>query len=101
MRLSILSIYAVHIKGSHSPGVPPLPIPNREAKPGHADGTAQAGEQGAAHFHERVPVRLYAPRGLSFFYAFPGRGVYYGLAVVESSQCRMGYRNKSQYVNAF
>ena len=30
--------------GGYSTGVPPLPIPNREVKPGHADGTAQAGE---------------------------------------------------------
>ena len=26
--------------GGYSAGVPPLPIPNREVKPGHADGTA-------------------------------------------------------------
>ena len=26
--------------GGYSPGVPPLPIPNREVKPDHADGTA-------------------------------------------------------------
>ena len=26
--------------GGHSAGVPPLPIPNREVKPVHADGTA-------------------------------------------------------------
>ena len=26
--------------GDYSTGVPPLPIPNREVKPGHADGTA-------------------------------------------------------------
>ena len=26
--------------GDYSIGVPPLPIPNREVKPGHADGTA-------------------------------------------------------------
>ena len=28
------------ISGGYSPGVPPLPIPNREVKPGRADGTA-------------------------------------------------------------
>ena len=27
--------------GGYSPGVPPLPIPNREVKPGRADGTAR------------------------------------------------------------
>ena len=26
--------------GGYSSGVPPLPIPNREVKPDHADGTA-------------------------------------------------------------
>ena len=30
--------------GDYSTGVPPLPIPNREVKPGHADGTAQQWE---------------------------------------------------------
>ena len=30
--------------GGYSAGVPPLPIPNREVKPGHADGTAQQWE---------------------------------------------------------
>ena len=33
--------------GGFGPGVPPLPIPNREVKPGHADGTApQCGRVG-------------------------------------------------------
>ena len=32
------------ISGGYSAGVPPLPIPNREVKPGHADGTAQQWE---------------------------------------------------------
>ena len=33
--------------GGFSPGVPPLPIPNREVKPGRADGTApQCGRVG-------------------------------------------------------
>ena len=31
-------------KGGNSAGDPPLSIPNREVKPGHADGTAQVGE---------------------------------------------------------
>ena len=30
--------------GDYGVGVPPLPIPNREVKPDHADGTAQVGE---------------------------------------------------------
>ena len=33
--------------GGFSPGAPPLPIPNREVKPGRADGTApQCGRVG-------------------------------------------------------
>ena len=32
------------IQGGYSTGDPPLPIPNREVKPRHADGTAQVGE---------------------------------------------------------
>ena len=31
-------------KGGYSVRVPPLPIPNREVKPHHADGTAKVGE---------------------------------------------------------
>ena len=31
-------------QGGHSVRVPPLPIPNREVKPHHADGTAKVGE---------------------------------------------------------
>ena len=31
-------------KGDDSVRVPPLPIPNREVKPHHADGTAKVGE---------------------------------------------------------
>ena len=40
---SSLSIALLHVRlilGGYSAGVPPLPIPNREVKPGHADGTA-------------------------------------------------------------
>ena len=32
--------YVRNIYGGYSVGVPPLPIPNREVKPVHADGTA-------------------------------------------------------------
>ena len=32
--------YVNVIYGGYSAGVPPLPIPNREVKPVHADGTA-------------------------------------------------------------
>ena len=39
--------------GDYSTGVPPLPIPNREVKPGHADGTASSGRVGSCRFLER------------------------------------------------
>ena len=39
------------LKGVFSKGDPPLPIPNREVKPFHADGTAnEVGEQVDAEF---------------------------------------------------
>ncbi len=34
----------IRYSGDDSIRVPPLPIPNREVKPYHADGTAKAGE---------------------------------------------------------
>ena len=41
--------------GGFGPGVPPLPIPNREVKPGHADGTApQCGRVGRRLLNERA-----------------------------------------------
>ena len=40
--------------GGFGPGVPPLPIPNREVKPGRADGTApQCGRVGRRLLEER------------------------------------------------
>ena len=42
-----VTIYSEDCKpyyGGYSTGDPPLPIPNREVKPGHANGTAQVGE---------------------------------------------------------
>ena len=33
--------------------VPPLPIPNREVKPDHADGTASSGRVGSCRFLDR------------------------------------------------
>ena len=35
--------------GGYSSGVPPLPIPNREVKPVHADGTAHPWEVKPVH----------------------------------------------------
>ena len=41
--------------GGYSPGVPPLPIPNREVKPRRADGTApQCGRVGRRLFSTAV-----------------------------------------------
>ncbi len=41
--------------GGYSPGVPPLPIPNREVKPRRADGTApQCGRVGRRLFETAV-----------------------------------------------
>ncbi len=40
------------ILGGYSVGVPPLPIPNREVKPGSADGTAYSGRVGSRLFTE-------------------------------------------------
>ena len=43
--------------GGFGPGVPPLPIPNREVKPGHADGTApQCGRVGRRLLNEESPL---------------------------------------------
>ena len=38
------SVHHVPHSGGYSTGVPPLPIPNREVKPGNADGTAHPRE---------------------------------------------------------
>ena len=43
----LLSVHVIEKKrnsGDYSTKVPPLPIPNREVKLRHADGTAQVGE---------------------------------------------------------
>ena len=45
--------------GGYSAGVPPLPIPNREVKPGRADGTAfSRGRVGSRHFKEQCRKML-------------------------------------------
>ena len=46
LSLFLLSCEVCHqpFQVAESSGVPPLPIPNREVKPAHADGTAQVGE---------------------------------------------------------
>ena len=48
------------ILGGYSAGAPPLPIPNREVKPGRADGTApQCGRVGRRPlFEERDALRI-------------------------------------------
>ena len=44
--------------GDYSTGVPPLPIPNREVKPDHADGTASSGRVGSRRFFREAPVSI-------------------------------------------
>ena len=43
-QLLILNFQFKRYSGGYSTRVPPLPIPNREVKPRHADGTAKVGE---------------------------------------------------------
>ena len=45
--------------GGYSTRVPPLPIPNREVKPCHADGTEFVGELVAAVFYEAFDMEIY------------------------------------------
>ena len=53
--------------GGYSPGVPPLPIPNREVKPRRADGTApQCGRVGRRLFLKQQSFRR-NPRETAFF----------------------------------
>ena len=52
--------------GGYSTGVPPLPIPNREVKPGHADGTAQQWESRSPPFFFRSPPQQSCYGGLCF-----------------------------------
>ena len=41
VQFTVTMVYACQTySGGYSSGVPPLPIPNREVKPGRADGTA-------------------------------------------------------------
>ncbi len=54
--------------GGYSPGVTPLPIPNRVVKPRHADGTACAGVWES----RSLPNFIYKPRLINF-----DRGFYF------------------------
>ena len=47
---SLLFTSCLPYSGDYSIRVPPLPIPNREVKPGHADGTASSGRVGSRRF---------------------------------------------------
>ena len=44
VRVALWRVVGYKNKGDDSVRVPPLPIPNREVKPHHADGTAKVGE---------------------------------------------------------
>ena len=58
------------ISGGYSAGAPPLPIPNREVKPGRADGTApQCGRVGRRRPHVQGP--FLKVRALHFFFVMP------------------------------
>ena len=58
--------------GGFSPGVPPLPIPNREVKPGRADGTApQCGRVGRRLLEEDAFWRDPGSVLLSFVFFSP------------------------------
>ena len=52
--------------GDYSTGVPPLPIPNREVKPDHADGTASSGRVGSRRFQKKPPCLIRIRRLCSF-----------------------------------
>ena len=53
--LSLLFTSCLTYLGDYSIRVPPLPIPNREVKPDHADGTASSGRVGSCRFSEKPP----------------------------------------------
>jgi hypothetical protein len=58
--------------GGYGAGVPPLPIPNREVKPGCADGTAvKRGRVG-----RRQPVTKSPQRKTGAFFVIPNVGLY-------------------------
>ena len=60
-------ISANRLSGGYSAGVPPLPIPNREVKPGRADGTAmQCGRVGSRLFLT-VPLESVLQRDFFLF----------------------------------
>ena len=55
--------------GGFGPGVPPLPIPNREVKPGRADGTApQCGRVGRRLLERRDAFWSNPEASLPFLY---------------------------------
>ena len=55
--LSLLFTSCLTYSGDYSIRVPPLPIPNREVKPDHADGTASSGRVGSCRFSGKPPYR--------------------------------------------
>ena len=69
------SIIEKAYSGGFGPGVPPLPIPNREVKPGRADGTApQCGRVGR-RLLERSSMQQCV--GLLFLCLFVGKDLEY------------------------
>ena len=55
--LSLLFTSCLTYSGDYSIRVPPLPSPNREVKPDHADGTASSGRVGSCRFSGKPPYR--------------------------------------------
>ena len=76
--LSLLFTSCLTYSGDYSIRVPPLPIPNREVKPDHADGTASSGRVGSCRFLEeslhveRYGGFLYLPSTVLFNSPPPG-----------------------------
>ena len=56
---SMVMIVFLRYSGGYSTRVPPLPIPNREVKPCHADGTAFSGRVGSCRFSEAFDTEMY------------------------------------------
>ena len=54
--ISLLFTSCLPYSGDYSIRVPPLPIPNREVKPDHADGTASSGRVGSRRFFREASI---------------------------------------------
>ncbi|MDR1330602.1 MAG: hypothetical protein LBK07_00675, partial [Tannerella sp.] len=73
------------------------PIPNREVKPRHADGTAQAGEQVAADPYRES---LFSPHGGKRLFAFGGGGEDFSETDVADADIASSYDGKDSEVTS-